>query len=148
MTILYLIYSSYYKICRFSLYMSKPPKPIFHNIYTIGATPTIPTMLPFRILSHLISPHIQRNIPISTHLLYSRVGSTANILFHKTSLFWQLSGFFSFQLKRHVGIIKNTSFLHFNHPTWIQWITSDFISPLFCTMNPRFFLLKEWTQDI
>jgi len=30
--------------------------------------------------------------------------------------------------------------LHFNHPTWIQWFTSTFISPSFCPMNPRFFV--------
>jgi len=55
--------------------MSKPSKPIFHNIYTISATVTISKMLEFPILSHLVLPHIQRNIPISAHLLYSRVGS-------------------------------------------------------------------------
>ena len=55
--------------------MYKPPKPVFHNIYNIGATPTIPTMLSFLISSDLVLPHIQRNIAISAHLLYSRVGS-------------------------------------------------------------------------
>jgi hypothetical protein len=72
MTILYLIYSSYYM---FSLYMFKQLEPIFRNIYTIGATPTISTMLSFLNISHLVLPHIQRNISISAHLLYSHVDS-------------------------------------------------------------------------
>jgi len=55
--------------------MSKPPKPIFDNINIIGVIPTISTMLQFLILLHLVLPHIQRNIPISAHLLYSHVGS-------------------------------------------------------------------------
>jgi len=49
--------------------MFKPPKPIFHNIYNIGDTQTIPTMLPFLILSHIVLPHIQRNILIFVHFI-------------------------------------------------------------------------------
>jgi hypothetical protein len=150
MTIIYLICSSYYRIYMFSFYMSKPSEPIFLTIYTIGAIPTISAMLSFLILSHLVLPHIQHNIPISAHLLYSRVGSQPPILCsikHRCSNNRLVFSYFNL---KDTFVSKKTpeDLIHFNHPTWIQWFTYAFTSSSFCTMNLRFFLLKEWTQDI
>jgi len=90
-------------------------------------------MSSFLILSHLVIPHIQRNIIISaTLLLCIRVGSSppytlsrttsSDLQFSDKKFPFNLSGTFASH-KTHEAL------LYFNHPTWTQWFTPPSISP-------------------
>jgi len=86
---------------------------------------------------------------LRTLTLFSCWFLTANTLFHKTSLFWQLSGIFSFQLKRNVCITKNTwgsstfqpSNLNTKNYIWFYFSIILYYEPKIFSverMNPRY----------
>ena len=49
---------------------------------TIGATPTLSLMLSFKILSHLVLPHIRGNIPVSAMLSITLVDINLYFTYH------------------------------------------------------------------
>nr|ABN08614.1 hypothetical protein MtrDRAFT_AC157507g25v2 [Medicago truncatula] len=53
LTILHLIYSPCYRIYRSSLYMSKPPKPVFHHLYYRCYPNSLSNMVIFEAMAHL-----------------------------------------------------------------------------------------------